>query len=132
MKTFSLNCCGLGNPETVRELHMFVRKEDPDIVFLMETRLEVRCLEFLRVRLGMYGCFGVNRNGYGGGLALFWKSSVAVHIQSFSNHHIDADVVMIDGIKWRITGFYGHLKGDYVALIGRYYGSYVVFGVFPG
>ena len=87
---------------------MLVRKEDPDMVFLMETRLEVRSLEFLRVCLGMYGCFGVNRNGFGGGLALIWKSFVAVHIQSFSNHHIDADVVMIDGLKWRITGFYGH------------------------
>jgi hypothetical protein len=108
MKTFSLNCRGLGNPETVRELHMFVKKEDPDIVFLMETRLELRCLEFLRVRLGMRGCFGVDRHGYGGGLALLWSSSAAVHIKSYSNHHIDADVVEDGGLMWRFTGFYGH------------------------
>jgi hypothetical protein len=30
MKIFSLNCCGLGNPETVDELHNIVRKEDKD------------------------------------------------------------------------------------------------------
>jgi hypothetical protein len=108
MKLFSLNCRGLGNLETVRELHMLVTKEDPVIVFLMETRLELRCLEFLRVRLGMCGCFGVNRHGFGGGLALLWRSSVSVHVQSYSNHHIDADVVVEDGLKWRLTGFYGH------------------------
>ena len=47
MKIFSLNCRGLGNPETVGELHNFVRKEGPTIVFLMETWLQVRDLEFL-------------------------------------------------------------------------------------
>ena len=93
MKTLSLNCRGLGNPETVSELHAIVRKEDPSLVFLMETRMEVRNLEFLRIRLGMRGCFGVERHGLGGGLALLWNSSIAVHIQSFSNHHIDVDVI---------------------------------------
>ena len=106
MKTFSLNCCGLGNPETVSELHTIVRKEDPNIVFLMETRLKLRNLEFLRVCLGMCGCFGVDRHGYGGGLALLWNSSVNLHIQSYSHHHIDADVLH-DGMRWRITDFYG-------------------------
>jgi fructose 1,6-bisphosphatase len=53
MKTFSLNCRGLGNPETVSELHTVVRKEDPSIVFLMETRLKLQNLEFLCVHLGM-------------------------------------------------------------------------------
>jgi hypothetical protein len=110
MRTFSLNCRGLGNPETVRELHMLVKKEDPDIVFLMETRLEVRCLEFIRVCLDMCGCFGVDRHGFGGGLALLWRSSVSVHIQIYFIFYIDADVVMEDKLKWRITGFYCHPK----------------------
>jgi hypothetical protein len=108
MKIFSLNCRGLGNPETVSELHRIVRKEDPSIVFLMETRLDSRNLEFLRVRLGLTGCLGVDRHGFGGGLALLWNSSTVVHIQSFSQNHIDADVVFEDGLRWRATGFYGH------------------------
>jgi hypothetical protein len=108
MKTFNLNCRELGNLETVSELHAVVRKEDPSIVFLMETWLELRNFEFLRVRLGMRGCFGVERYGYGGGLALLWNSNVAIHIQSYSNHHIDADVIHEDGLCWRVTGFYGH------------------------
>ncbi len=108
MKTLSLNYCRIGNPETVSELHTLVGKEDLSIVFLMETRLELRHLEFLRVRLGMRGCFGVDRHGFGGGLALLWSSSIDIHIQSFSNHHIDADVIQEDGLRWRATGFYGH------------------------
>jgi hypothetical protein len=108
MKIFSLNCRGLGNPETVSELHTIVRKEDPSIMFLMETHLDSRNLEFLRVRMGMSGCFGVDRHGLGGGLALLWNSSIAVHIQSYSHHHFDADVVHENGLRWRVTGFYGH------------------------
>ena len=108
MKTLSLNYCRLGNPETVSELHTLVGKEDPSIMFLMETRLELRHLEFLHVRLGMRGCLGVDRHGFGGGLALLWSSSIDIHIQSFSNHHIDADVIQEDGLRWRATGFFVH------------------------
>ena len=53
MSLLSLNCRGLGNPRTVYELHNLVRREDPKVVFLMETRLEVRNIEWLRVRLAM-------------------------------------------------------------------------------
>jgi hypothetical protein len=108
MKTLGFNYRGLGNPETVRDLHDVVRKEDPKIVFLMETRLEVRSLEFLRIRLGMGNCFGVDRHGYGGGLALLWDSFVNLHIRSFSHHHIDAEVHEDAGFWWQITGFYGY------------------------
>ena len=106
MKIFNLNYRELGNPKTVSELHTIVRKENPNIVFLMETRLDSLNLEFLRVRMGMFGCFGVDRHGLGGGLALLWNSSIVVHIQS--HHHIDADMVHEDGLRWRATGFYGH------------------------
>uniref|UniRef100_A0A2N9HU49 CCHC-type domain-containing protein n=1 Tax=Fagus sylvatica TaxID=28930 RepID=A0A2N9HU49_FAGSY len=92
----------------VNELHDLVRKKGPNIMFLMETRLEVQSLEWLRLRLQMKGCLGVERHGLGGGLALLWDSSVDVHIQSYSDHHINAEVFQLDGIHWRITGFYGH------------------------
>ncbi len=108
MRAISLNCRGLGNPETVLELHHCVKKEAPQIVFLMETRLPVWKLEFIRLRLGMKGCFGVERDGYGGGLALLWDDSVDVHVQSYSKHHIDSWVNSHSGEVWRFTGFYGH------------------------
>ena len=98
MKALSLNCHGLGNPQTVNELHDLVKQKGPNVVFLMETRLSVRSLEWLRVRFRMQGCMGVERSGQGGGLALFWDSSVKVHVQSYSDYHINAEVIQIDGL----------------------------------
>ena len=108
MKALSLNCRGLGNQATVAELHGLVKLEVPKLVFLMETRLPVRRLEFLRVKLGMYGCFGVDRRRLGGGLALLWDASITIHIQSYSPYHIDTHVFQEDNVAWRFTGFYGH------------------------
>ena len=79
-------------------------------MFLRETHLTVRNLEFLRVRLGMGSCFRVDRHEYGGGLALLWDSCITIQIRSFSDYHIDAEVLLSDGLSWRITGFYGHLE----------------------
>ena len=44
-----------------------------------------------------------------GGLALLWKESQTVDVQTFSPRHIDA-IVSDDGgdRKWRFTGFYGN------------------------
>ena len=108
MRAISLNCRGLGNPETILELHYFVKKEAPQMVFLMETHLPIWKLEFIRVWFGMKGCFGVERDGYGGGLALLWDDTVDVHVQSFSKHHIDSWVNSHYGEVWRFTGFYGN------------------------
>jgi exonuclease III len=63
MSLLSLNCRGLRNPRTVYELHNFVKREDPAVVFLMETRLEAKNMDWLRVRLAMKGAFAVDRHG---------------------------------------------------------------------
>jgi hypothetical protein len=108
MRTLSLNGHGLGNPQTINELHGLVKKEGPNLVFLMETRLSSSSLQWLRVQLRMCGCLGVDRHGQGRGLALLWDSTVTVNIESYSDHHIHAEVIQSDGITWRLTCFYGH------------------------
>ncbi len=89
-------------------------------------------MEFIRVCLDMCGCFGVDRHGFGGGLALLWRSSVSVHIQIYFIFYIDADVVMEDKLKWRITGFYCHPKGGCVSLLGPCYVSFTMLGACHG
>ena len=37
MSLLSVNCRGLGNPQTVRELHDLVKHKAPGVVFLIET-----------------------------------------------------------------------------------------------
>jgi hypothetical protein len=108
MKLLSLNCHGLGNPETVQELQTLVKVEVPQVVFVMETRLDVRSIEWLRIKLGFHGALGVNRARFGGGLALLWSNEVSVQIQSYSPSHIDAEILPNDGASWRFTGFYGN------------------------
>ena len=44
-----------------------------------------------------------------GGLALLWKDSLAVDVQTFSPRHIDAIIIEDRGNKkWRFTRFYGN------------------------
>lgn len=47
----------------------------------------------------------------GGGLALLWKNSMKVDLQTYSPRHIDAIVTKEQGNKrWQFMGFYGHPK----------------------
>ena len=46
----------------------------------------------------------------GGGLVLFWKTSVEIDIESSSVNHIDATVNKNSNDPWRFTGFYGELE----------------------
>ena len=100
MRALSLNCHGLRNPQTVNELHDVVKKEGLNLVFLMETRLTKSSLEWLRVRLRMRGCLGVDRHESGGrgGLVLLWDSTVDVTVRGYSVHHIDVEVNQSDGL----------------------------------
>jgi hypothetical protein len=61
----------------------------------------------------MTGCFVVNGDGKGGGLALYWQEGVTVDLISFSKRHID---VHVSGgpyaMKWRSTFVYGEPKAS--------------------
>ena len=85
-----------------------VRKHNPQVLFLMETKRKSNEMEWLRSKWGFDNCLTVDCRGRGGGLALLWLNSAQVEILSFSNMHIDARIDQggIDKI-WRFTGFYG-------------------------
>ncbi|KAK4393459.1 hypothetical protein Sango_1816700 [Sesamum angolense] len=55
----------------------------------------------------MYGLCVPSR-GKSGGLALLWPKQVNVLLQSFSHHHIDVSIQLLDSpFWWRFTGLYG-------------------------
>ena len=112
MNFFVWNCRGLGNPETVRELHDLVKMEGPALVFLCETKIEGRRVSELTNRLGFEGCYLVNSADLSGGLALFWSKVVDVTLNNFSDQHIDVMVKNISGDNkvWRFTGFYAKAR----------------------
>jgi hypothetical protein len=111
MNILSWNCRGLGNLEAVLVLHNLVKSQRPTVLFLMETKLDVRRMELLRVKLRFKYCFSIPSLGRSGGLALLWNDPAQLTVQSFSQNHIDSHIQVSGGIDWRLTGFYGHLEG---------------------
>jgi exonuclease III len=86
-----------------------VKENNPNILFLMETKCKQSRLEYLRVKLGYGGLFVVDSVGRSGGLALFWRDDVQLEIQNFSRRHINSIITQVDGDRvWKLTSFYGH------------------------
>jgi len=86
MSIFSWNCRGLGNPRTIRDLFRLVKEMHPDLICLMETKLQSARLECLKLKLGFDYVLVVDSRGKSGGLALFWKADFQVNIQNFIWH----------------------------------------------
>lgn len=109
MIPLSWNCRGLGNPRSVRALHIMVQRWKPDIVFLMETKSKVSRMEKIKNRIGFANGLIVPSRGRSGGLALFWNRGINLEVKSYSGNHIDAFVRETENPStWRITCFYGH------------------------
>ena len=94
---------------SVNALKDVIKREDPKIVFLMETKSNEDWIVMVRDKCGFKHGIFVSNNGSSGGLAMLWKEEVLLHIQSFSISHIDA--LVDDGNevgKWHLMGFYGN------------------------
>ncbi|XP_042944657.1 uncharacterized protein LOC122278542 [Carya illinoinensis] len=112
MKTLSWNSRGLGNPRGIQNLRDLVRKEDPDILFIQETRLRVSEMDRCKRSLGFENCLAVSCEGRRGGLALFWKLEVDLTILQYSKNHIHAIIAEEEqeSRRWFLTGIYGFPK----------------------
>ena len=64
-------------------------------------------MEHIGDSLDFEGCFIVPSDGRGGCLALLWKASENVWLDSFSKYHIDVIVHGGSEDAWRLTRFYG-------------------------
>jgi hypothetical protein len=84
MKILSWNCRGLGNPQTIQELCRLVKEKKPEVVFLMETKLNNKKLEPIRVKLGFQMPLGLIVSERAEAWLFFvkvlqgWKSKIAV------------------------------------------------------
>jgi exonuclease III len=112
MKIAGWNGRGMGNGPTIRGLLDLQKREDPDVLFLSETKMKGRQLEWLRWKLGLTNLVAMDAEGQSGGLALFWRKSVNLKAGLKSKYHIDAEITEGDGFRWRLTGIYGEPRSD--------------------
>lgn len=107
MSTVGWNRQGMGPPWKFRFLKDVIRQERPMIVFLCETLSTKEKMEWYQTRLGFEGMIVVEAKGRSGGLAMLWRKTDQITLQSLSKYHVDV-VVSIEGKQsWRLTGFYG-------------------------
>lgn len=82
MLMLSWNCQGVGRPLTVSHLRELCRAHHPEVVFLMETKNKEKRMESIRRSLHFSGDFYIHPAGLSGGLALWWKDNINIHIIS--------------------------------------------------
>ena len=107
MSCLAWNCRGLGNLRTGRELVEITRAKDPSVVFVAETLTDDARLEIAQRSIEHNHRWVVQKEGRGGGLALFWKSSINLTVIGSCKYYIDAIVDKGTDNEWRLTGFYG-------------------------
>ena len=110
MSCAALNCRGLGNAATVKELRDFARRVAPTILCVVETQVHKKRVEGLSSTLGYDRGFGVSSSGRSGGLGIYWNNDTDVEILPYSQYHIDAIITENGCEPWRLTCVYGEAK----------------------
>lgn len=90
-------CCGLRALQAVQKPYESTRCfVKPQMIFLGEMHLSTRCMERVNEQLGFWQKYVVPSSrdkGLSGGLAFFWSKEATTSLDSFSNYHIDLEVV---------------------------------------
>ncbi|KAF9602068.1 hypothetical protein IFM89_024835 [Coptis chinensis] len=99
---------GCRKPSTVRHLLSLIGKENPDILFLSETKLSGASMASINLQLGFPNIFSVSSCNKAGGLALLWKDNIDLNIFYSCKHIINARINTGPGNKsWVVSFFYG-------------------------
>ena len=111
MKLAAWNCQGLSNSPAVRGLSNFQKSEKVDVLFLLETKLDEKRLSVFKQKLDLGNMVAVDGVGKGG-IAVFWRGGIDLVLRSSSRNHIDVEITVDDGRKWRFTGVYGESRAE--------------------
>ena len=92
MSWLSCNVRGLGNRRTVHELASIMQAQDPAFLFLTETWTDEDRLTKICDDLHFDEKWVVPRVTRAGGLALLWKNTIQIDVDSSFLNHIDVIV----------------------------------------
>uniref|UniRef100_A0A803NQ77 CCHC-type domain-containing protein n=1 Tax=Cannabis sativa TaxID=3483 RepID=A0A803NQ77_CANSA len=81
--------------------------ERPDVLFIMETKLQCNAIDRFRSSLRFSNGLEVPRLGLKGGLMLLWMANVDVTLNNYSMNHFDVLVSSDNCHQYHFTGFYG-------------------------
>lgn len=82
----------------------------PQLVFLMETKINKVRMETIRRRCGYIHGIDIDADGSKGDLCLAWKPDFLVTLLRFSSNFVDVKIGdSSDGNAWRFTSFYESL-----------------------
>lgn len=86
------NCQGLGKLDTRNSLIDTLNKENPDILFLSETKQQNKEMHNIMKIVNVHNYFLVPPRGTAGGLCLIWKNNVNIIIVDHAFNHINATI----------------------------------------
>ena len=96
------NCHELGNPCIENELADLVGAKDPPVVFLTETWADEAKLKNVLRKIRCENIFSAPRTNRGGGLGLFWRSSIDATVEGSGTNYIDATFQEEDRVRIRV------------------------------
>jgi hypothetical protein len=108
MKILSWNCRGLAQSSTIRSLRDLIRKNNPYIIFLSETKTASPTTSSFLIQLGNNMNVQAPPSGSRGGLFLAWKNDI-----NLSDFYVSHDMICAwcssdsHTIKWLISFVYG-------------------------
>lgn len=94
------NCRGLGNVRIGKEIGELVRAKDPSVIFIAETWTDKARLDWIQHYINFEHKRVVKSSNRGGGLVLFWKSSVNLTVEDTFKYYIDAFINKDTDEEW--------------------------------
>ncbi|GMI63733.1 hypothetical protein HRI_000042600 [Hibiscus trionum] len=94
------NAQGVASPAFRRHFRNFVRINDPQVVVLVEPRINSVRADRVLTKLEFPNSYWVEAHGFNGGIWLLWWDSVSIHIDRISNQFIHICVTLIVSSEW--------------------------------
>jgi exonuclease III len=107
------NCRGAASPAFYRSCKQYLDTHKPEVVVVMETRVDPNKLAKTFKLLGFDNMQHTECRGYAGGIIVAWKSSdVQISVESADFQFMHLKIAFMNGTSWEFTAVYASPKED--------------------